>query len=86
MAAMSIRPGNATEKANLGSSFIPDFGAFLWTQRHFGGIAKAPEVSFVGVLVAAFGMALGGAAVPHWLMILAPGSRKRGWLPGKDCC
>lgn len=86
MAAMSIRPGNATEKADLLILLFHILTLSSWTQRHFGGAAKAPEVSFVGVLVAALGRALGGAAMCPWLMIVAPGSRKRGWLPGKDCC
>lgn len=82
---MSIRPGNATEKANLLVLLFQILVLSSWTQRHFRGAIKAPEVSFVGVLVAALGMALGGAAMSPWLMISAPGSWKRGWLPGKDC-
>lgn len=83
---MSIRPGNATEKWNLGVLLFQILAISSWTQRHLGGTTKAPEVSFLGVLVAALGMALSGAALSPWLMILAPGSRKRAWLPGKDCC
>lgn len=64
MAAMNIRAGNATEKANLSVLLFQILVLSSWTQRHFGGTAKALEVSFGGVLVAALVMALGVLPCP----------------------